>query len=32
VASAADVMHRYGRDPAATAVRTEFVEGRLARR
>jgi methyltransferase (TIGR00027 family) len=25
--SAADLMHRYGRDASATAMRTEFVEG-----
>jgi methyltransferase (TIGR00027 family) len=25
--SAADLMHRYGQDPGATAIRTEFVEG-----
>jgi methyltransferase (TIGR00027 family) len=25
--SAADLMHRYGRDTSATAMRTEFVEG-----
>jgi methyltransferase (TIGR00027 family) len=28
--SAADLMHRYGRDAGATAMRTEFVEGRLS--
>ena len=27
--SAADLMHRYGQDPGATAMRTEFVEGVL---